>query len=274
MMSPADALMQSLVTEFECPVCTQHMHPPIRQCMVGHSFCNECYKKLKTCPTCRQVLSFSSRSFVLEKLHAKLEFPCKYQEYGCMERYGGDHIESHEFQCRYGGNSCPLKIINDCGWHGRGKDIVGHCIKHHPNNIFCSNIQRLTCSNFVRDGQTSTASYYMVFFAFREVFKCVWEVNFITGFMRWCVFRVLTEEVNNGEVYDFIIDVQNQHEPGHKLAMKSVCPDLEQGQEEEFNNHQFVFTHYDMVKSFCKDNDLTYTIKIVQRIADFAISAD
>ena len=43
----------SLLTLLECPVCLDHITPPVKQCVKGHLVCSDCFPRLPHCPTCR-----------------------------------------------------------------------------------------------------------------------------------------------------------------------------------------------------------------------------
>ena len=44
---------ESVLTLLECPVCLDHITPPIKQCIKGHLMCSDCFPRLHHCPTCR-----------------------------------------------------------------------------------------------------------------------------------------------------------------------------------------------------------------------------
>ncbi|XP_017773953.1 PREDICTED: E3 ubiquitin-protein ligase SINAT3-like [Nicrophorus vespilloides] len=255
-------LDHSLLQELECPVCTEIMHPPIKQCITGHSFCSLCYMKLRKCPTCRQQLSTTARSYALERLHSKLVFRCMNRDEGCDIIDYGKNILEHQQICCYGAKRCPLQVINDCQWTGHTRDMVDHCKAEHPNNIFITKRQRLTCSNFSKCHAATTSYFYIIFYAHNEFFKCAWQVNFDTGFMRWCVFKMNHSKKQN---YHFQIEIENQNQDGDRLVVNGKCPELKTEQQDVvFNNKQFLITHYDMIKGFCKNTDLIYIVNIIK----------
>lgn len=55
-----------------CPVCLNVFAGRIRQCLIGHSVCDECYGKLAECPTCRGHLADYIRNYQLEELISRL----------------------------------------------------------------------------------------------------------------------------------------------------------------------------------------------------------
>ncbi|KAL1439412.1 hypothetical protein MTO96_010231 [Rhipicephalus appendiculatus] len=46
----------SMLSLFECPVCSDSVLPPIVQCRNGHLVCATCRENLDTCPVCREEL--------------------------------------------------------------------------------------------------------------------------------------------------------------------------------------------------------------------------
>ena len=40
-----------ILTLLECPVCLDHITPPIKQCIKGHLVCTDCFPHLPHCPT-------------------------------------------------------------------------------------------------------------------------------------------------------------------------------------------------------------------------------
>lgn len=60
----------------ECPVCKEYMHPPIYQCLTGHTMCNNCKAKSDSCPISGcEVKIETTRNYILEDLSKKVELP-------------------------------------------------------------------------------------------------------------------------------------------------------------------------------------------------------
>lgn len=135
----------------------------------------------------------------------------------------------------------------------------------HRANVFRSNIQKLSCGKFEQSGPAAATTYFLLFHAFHEFFKCLWEVDFETGIMRWCVFRMITDRIDSNKNFDFLIEIFSDVDPHDKVIVKGACPTIMQSEECELNNEQYVFTHYDMVKRFCKEDVLPYVVKIFPR---------
>lgn len=117
-----DALYSELLVELECPVCTNYMVPPIRQCSTGHSICQDCRKKLPKCPLCQSKFT-ESKNISLEALACKMHYPCINRSSGCMEKLTFENRDVHEKFCNYKGFKCPMER---CPWVGRFEDVVAH----------------------------------------------------------------------------------------------------------------------------------------------------
>ena len=51
----------------ECPVCLDHITPPIKQCVKGHLVCIDCFPRLHHCPTCRSAMC-DERNLAMEQV--------------------------------------------------------------------------------------------------------------------------------------------------------------------------------------------------------------
>lgn len=163
-----------LLSELECPLCSDFILPPIRQCETGHSYCSTCFAKIRNCPQCSAPKS-KSRCFALEHIVQKLIFPCKFREDGCGVLAICSQIKIHERVCEFVGRRCPLRFNNDCNWTGPYRDIRKHCTDKHPTNIFFENHQKLVSSGFGID--YINRSYVMLFMVYDEMFRCTWDLN-------------------------------------------------------------------------------------------------
>lgn len=248
---------QSFLEELECPVCTEYMHPPIRQCTRGHCICSNCYTRLERCPTCRNDLTMA-RCFVLEQLHSKLYFPCKNKGDGCTFISSGGVIKKHEENCVHSTRECPLIALNDCEWQGQFKDVVEHCKSRHPFNIYVTNKQKLTCMNFLRPTER-TYAFYIIFEAYGELFKCTLSIDYTSKIMKWCVFYLGQKELTSR--FSYQIELENKKKLYQKLCLKAPCEAVIPNEElESFSN--YLLLNCDMVKPYCSGKDLIYTVTI------------
>lgn len=125
------ALNDEIREEFKCEICHEYMHPPIRQCNIGHSFCELCFYRCTTCDVeeCGAPLT-ETRCFTLERVHDKIRFPCINASKGCEEVVLGDAIVQHEQRCRFSWMSCVMKKSSGCKgctWEGPKVDLIEHC---------------------------------------------------------------------------------------------------------------------------------------------------
>ena len=60
----------------ECPVCLDHITPPVKQCVKGHLVCIDCFPRLHHCPTCRSAMC-DERNLAMEQVSRLLKYPCR-----------------------------------------------------------------------------------------------------------------------------------------------------------------------------------------------------
>ncbi|XP_067000724.2 E3 ubiquitin-protein ligase sina [Anabrus simplex] len=93
----------------ECPVCLEVALPPIYQCDKGHHACNNCWKKLKSCPLCKSYRSMMSRNFVAEAIAEVVVLPCRFHIEGCSETVLLIDKPQHEAVCFHRTHQCPVQ---------------------------------------------------------------------------------------------------------------------------------------------------------------------
>lgn len=118
----------SLLTLLECPVCLDHITPPIKQCSKGHLVCTDCFPRLPHCPTCRSAMS-EERNLGMEQVARLLKFPCRYHPMGCTESYPLSQKEEHERNCPYLQLKCPFH--GQCSFSGSLSAVVPHLKADH-----------------------------------------------------------------------------------------------------------------------------------------------
>lgn len=133
---------KELFNNFECPICFQFMTPPIRQCVAGHSLCNNCTTRIVKCPICRADIG-SARNFTLEAMISEYIKPCVNQEYGCNFIASILNIEKHEIDCDIGPTTCPLKEYVECNWKSKSELLLHHLNDNHNSNLLESDIARI-----------------------------------------------------------------------------------------------------------------------------------
>ncbi|KAI4544835.1 hypothetical protein MG293_005101 [Ovis ammon polii] len=122
-----------LASLFECPVCFNHVLPPITQCQSGHLVCSECRSRLTHCPTCRVPLT-AVRNLAMERVADLVLFPCRYASSGCGATVPPTEKVDHEEQCEFRPCRCPCPGAS-CEWQGAMDAVVPHVMQHYNNSV-------------------------------------------------------------------------------------------------------------------------------------------
>ncbi|CAB3365773.1 Hypothetical predicted protein [Cloeon dipterum] len=120
-----------LVSLFECPVCFDHVLPPIQQCQSGHLVCASCRPKLSCCPTCRGPLG-NIRNLAMERVAMTVMFPCKYASMGCELTLSHTDKVEHEDSCDFRPYVCPCPGAV-CKWGGPLENVMAHLMSAHKS---------------------------------------------------------------------------------------------------------------------------------------------
>eukprot|EP00095_Tigriopus_kingsejongensis_P006901 snap_masked-scaffold126_size328755-processed-gene-1.5 protein:Tk06901 transcript:snap_masked-scaffold126_size328755-processed-gene-1.5-mRNA-1 annotation:"e3 ubiquitin-protein ligase siah1b" len=119
---------ESVLTLLECPVCLDHITPPIKQCLKGHLVCSDCFPRLNHCPTCRGNMS-EERNLAMEQVSHLLQYPCRYHPMGCKEAFSLAKKAAHEKDCPYLQLKCPFH--GQCAFNGSLAEVVPHLKAEH-----------------------------------------------------------------------------------------------------------------------------------------------
>ncbi|KAJ8930350.1 hypothetical protein NQ314_016847 [Rhamnusium bicolor] len=260
-MAVAEATEDSILADFECPICTNYMFPPIRNCVSGHSFCSQCFNRIARCSQCRGQKTFT-RCFVLERICAKLTFPCKYQADGCTWGAKGALIKKHEIHCKYGTSRCPLSFVRNCGWTGRKTDLIVHAKEQHPSHIYFEHRKRLVASGFGRF--YSRRHYSSLFAVYDELFWFTWDLNNETGCVRFAVYNITQPEK---EKFRYCISFLKGDTNVEVISATSLC-EYCNTDEGRFVTGYYLMANYNMVKDLCDDRgNLYYFVTITMNDA-------
>ena len=112
----------------ECPVCLDHITPPVKQCVKGHLVCIDCFPRLHHCPTCRSSMC-DERNLAMEQVSRLLRYPCRYHPMGCKEAFPLSKKGEHEQDCPYLQLKCPFH--GQCSFNGSLADVVPHLAADH-----------------------------------------------------------------------------------------------------------------------------------------------
>ena len=136
--------VQKLLSQFECPVCLDHISPPILQCLNGHILCKDCSERMspKTCPTCREYMpTKDNRNHQMERMAITLGllFPCKHRELGCRVTSLLTEMATHDKCCPYDKVQICQGLHPGCTWLGTVDQLVQHLIYDHKLLIIFGN---------------------------------------------------------------------------------------------------------------------------------------
>lgn len=122
----------ALLSDLECPVCTEYMIPPITLCCNGHNVCRKCILSIECCPVCRGQLS-GIRNITLERIARRQMYPCTNRDKGCSQVFSMDLIADHQAVCRYGPIKCPMNKFPsiNCSWNGLMSEFKAHVAESH-----------------------------------------------------------------------------------------------------------------------------------------------
>lgn len=156
------ALNQSLLSILLCPVCWEHIIPPIHQCVRGHLICLVCKIRLGLCPTCRSSFA-AARNLAMEKVAYKILYPCKNDQAGCKESLKLMDKANHESNCLHRIYSC---ILHNCSWNGKHDLFLHHMTHAHSDIVFHGD----TITKYIKLGDESTFGRFIIC-AYDEVFS-------------------------------------------------------------------------------------------------------
>ena len=166
--SVAEKFTKGLMEELICPICREHMHPPIMMCHNGHNICHKCRCKHKKCPTCRKPF-LKVRNVALEKLAQKMGTPCHYAQLGCKQTLSAGESDDHLNLCVYRPYICPLSIAEkiNCTWSQSYCKLKAHIEEAHKDRLTkCQDDER----KVVMKSYNPTRKYSRIIFVCGEVF--------------------------------------------------------------------------------------------------------
>ncbi|KAL3283455.1 hypothetical protein HHI36_006599 [Cryptolaemus montrouzieri] len=251
---------KGVTEEFECPVCMEYMFPPIHQCTMGHTFCVTCFDKIRRCPTCRCPKGVS-RAYALERIHARVTFPCKYKLEGCNEKILGVNLNQHHEVCEFANNPCPFANAMHCRWYGPKSEIIHHCRKVHPTNTQSGNHIILKCPLFDLLGLQS-AFYFAIIQAYGEQFQFCWSLS-PTGIMKWSMYFM--GKASDIKRYKYQISIGKPNGDFEPIIMSANCEQMVE-EHDIFEPKYCLLSNYENMRKRCnKNGDLHYEIQIIDK---------
>ena len=232
--------VQKLLSQFECPVCMNHITPPILQCLNGHIICRECHRKLspKTCPTCRKPMpTEDNHNLALEQMAVNmgLKFPCKFQTIGCQMSVLFSDKASHEKCCQYEPYICP-GLNGPCNWSGNEEQLIEHLNDVHKlkpliGNVF-NHIDMQTMTNLA-SYKSSTVIYYNNHYF-------IWCYNKKSDDRLFTSFLVFIGQQSDANKYKYKCEIVNKSN-GSRLTFKGI-PNSIRDKRSLFDPECLVFT--------------------------------
>ncbi|XP_055712369.1 E3 ubiquitin-protein ligase SIAH1B isoform X2 [Phlebotomus papatasi] len=251
-----------LLGELRCPGCARPMHAPILLCQSGHSVCQECVRKQKSCPLCR--MDFTDiRSMTLEALSAKAYFSCKNAISGCTVRLPFDLMKWHKPRCLFQTGSCFMGTIwGGCNWNGRKMDYLEHCSVSHRDKLFLSDEAQLFWPlPPVKSPTAKTVVGVFMFNVFEEVFD-LYHVHDRTGAQ--CLWTMVCEskERKTSTNFAFQIELFCQKDPSRLLVQRHSCHS-ERDDDLLDEAHCVAISMGDIMRFTGGDKKLHYRVKIL-----------
>ncbi|CAH1131171.1 unnamed protein product [Ceutorhynchus assimilis] len=245
----------NLLAELVCPVCFEYMHPPIFQCIKGHSICSSCKPQVVPCPVCRGEIR-STQNFLLENITGRMIYPCKYHKVGCTLAFKSTEIRAHENCCEFGPYNCPMAEIENCTEKFTKADIIGHIENNHEEYILQNGKVSIP---FGAGGDGNFAKYYVIKFSNRifkvcfkyENRKFYWELQLIGP----------VEEAKK-----FMLDIDIIDNSGKNLRQyaRSLCGPITTKAQCFTKKGNYIIVLHDQISEFINET-LSYTVRVVEQ---------
>jgi hypothetical protein len=243
-----------VLMELECPVCAEHMVPPITLCEGGHNICSRCKPKLKKCPTCKQQL-LAVRNLTVENFTSKIKYPCCNRKTGCDESLPLDQIIRHQLICLHRVYDCPLAKAPGitCLWQGPWSEVKKHIDINHKDRVTeADNKLSVYIGNF-----ESTYKYCRVIYALGEAFYQQFHVSGNNFY--FVVQHVGPEDAAYRYKYKFTLRSRSGDE---KIQVSQVTRSVKINTDEICQSGKCIKLHYDVVKNFLDENAMKFEMEI------------
>ncbi|KAF2894090.1 hypothetical protein ILUMI_12079 [Ignelater luminosus] len=248
-------VIEDLLQELECPVCSEYMHHPIYLCATGHSICGSCKIGLLICPLCSDSM-LCSRNYTLEKISYHIKFNCKYKDLGCAFISTSDEIKKHEVDCEFNTCDCPFEKICICAWSGRRIDVLDHIQTH---NALLSNNGSWFSIAYQNENENKDYSFGIK--AFENIFKLLFKIE--NGTCCWSM--QLIGPGKDASKYMFEVDMKDNVFQ-RRIFIREKC-NIFGTEVEAFNSKAaFIVLTHQTVNSFKKRTDENNVLKWICRI--------
>lgn len=250
----SDSLINDLLIELECPVCSAYLTPPIRQCATGHSICESCRNKLTRCGLCESNFT-ESRNISLEGLAVKMRYPCINKSTGCTAVLAYNEREVHELQCKYKGFNCAME---NCTWIGKLEDLPTHWASKKMTSKPYRN------SNVCHTKMKNESYYVNMVDAYNQLFwfKC----KLTKKKLYWAVQLIGKKDQANNYFYE--IEIFRQKYSKRKILFSDYCQPIDVENPELLKEANCVSMAVDMIKEFVNDEQLLiYYMRVHEVVA-------
>lgn len=235
----------------ECSVCLDFFKKPIRQCVVGHSFCGKCLDPLnvKICPECRSQVT-ETRNYKLEELLDTIPLPCINKKAGCPFLLDKEEMVDHVFECKYRNLKCEGKKFCDwkCNWDGH--DILQHFKDKHNNN---ANMEYNTSATIPFNGTNKFTDIHIIS-AHYQLFWYKHKVDVEKKIAYWA-FQLIGPR-KNASYYFYEFEIYSEEDPIKKFKVTEYCTSDVEDIESVFNSEKCAAISFKMLKNYVNKNNL------------------
>ena len=201
----------------------------------------------------------------LEYLARKVNYPCKYRDYGCTEVYKHDTIDDHQAKCQYIQQKCPAAELasGTCSWTGLHSDMKGHLKENHPGH----------CREYVEGDfkfnhkLTTNKNWFCFIFAYNEIFFSSFRVgkNIFYAVLRY------VGPAENAAKYKYRVEFINK-DSTEGVTVMHLTRRCNENLRDVCRSGKCVKLHYDVVKHFMKKSSLRFKLDII-RVGNCVLNA-
>ncbi|XP_063217748.1 E3 ubiquitin-protein ligase SIAH1A-like isoform X2 [Bacillus rossius redtenbacheri] len=248
----------SLLSLLECPVCTEYMRSPIKQCVNGHALCSLCKRKVSKCPTC-QGSFLDTRNLPLENLAEKMLYPCENVLAGCGRRLAFGEVSEHGRSCAYRLYECLPGRDEGCKWAGRRGEILAHVetehdgyawMKEEVNTLYYDTFDFCATSNFSQVINIHDEIFWFHDRLNAETKKYYIAVQYIGPVENRLNFTYKVEFVSECKNYEFVF----------KCITHSDTDDVN----DIFESETCAVINYNIIEVYLKEKSLAYNLSVMK----------
>ncbi|KAJ3657631.1 hypothetical protein Zmor_009418 [Zophobas morio] len=175
--SVSSRMNDEMLSVLKCSDCLEFALPPVYQFSGNVIRCFECREKILA----KGMSDEGMRSFSVDNVANKLDYPCKYRKYGCTFTSKADVMKNHLKSCVYLAYDCPLRAVAKCEWKGVQNDLLSHLRAEH-NHLLSTPTGRSVNFSFLANSKFEQCG---VIYAFNRLFKYSFTMKLFKHF--WVV---------------------------------------------------------------------------------------